>query len=298
MAVVVDFVQQVADIFLLGLGVHGRVAALIVGQAGDVDAVALPGDGHGRHVAVVLAVFQAAIDAKAVRLHIAAPDLGPVDDLDLVGRGDDHLFGHVPHLGVGHDQNRRAVLFRQVEGADGQIEQFLGRRGRQGDDGVIAVGPPAGLHHILLADQGGQPGGRPAPLDVDQDAGRLQHDAQAQVLHHQRKAGAAGGRHGLGPGPRRAQDGVHGGQFILHLDIDAAHLGQPDRHPLRDLGGRGDGIAGEKAAAGQDGALGGGVIAQQKMLACQQALLLAHPFTSILWIGSTLSGGCAPPSST
>ena len=43
---------------------------------------------------------------------------------------------------------------------------------------------------------------------------------------------------------------------------------------------------------------GGGVVAQHKVLAGQQALLLAHRFTSILWIGSTLSGACRPPSST
>ena len=88
------------------------------------------------------------------------------------------------------------------------------------------MGTPPGLHHVLLADERGQTGGGSTALHVDQDAGRLQHDAQAQVFHHEGETGATGGCHRLGAGPRGTENGVHRGQFVLHLDIDAADLRQ------------------------------------------------------------------------
>ena len=76
-------VHQAVDVPLLGQGVHAGIAALVVGQAGDVDAIALAGDGHGRHVAVSISVGAVAEDAKVIWFHVSPADLGAVDNLDL-----------------------------------------------------------------------------------------------------------------------------------------------------------------------------------------------------------------------
>ena len=45
---------------------------------------------------------------------------------------------------------------------------------------------------------------------------------------------------------------MHGRAFVLGLDIVAPYLGQVHGHGLGDFRGRGDGVAGEKPAAGDD----------------------------------------------
>ena len=179
--------------------------------------------------------------------------------------GNDHLFAHVADDFVGHDEHRRPVVFAQIEGRDGLVKDFLGRRGRQGDDLIIAVGAPAGLHHVGLGAHGGQAGGRAGALDIDHHAGGFGADPQADIFHHQAETRSGGGGHAFLPGPGGPQNRGHGGDLIFHLDEGAAHIGQPGGHVLGDFGGRRDGIAAEKPAPGRQGALGAGLIAGHVM---------------------------------
>ena len=165
---------------------------------------------------------------------------------------------------VGQDDDGHAVFLRQVEGKHGDIEAVANRRNGQHDDGVIAVGPPAGLHHIPLGGHGGKPRAGPAPHHVHDDAGRFGHAGIAEVLLHQRKAGPAGGRHGLHAGQRCADDGPHAGNLILHLDEAAAQGRELEGHVLGDLGGGGDGIAGKESASRGQRPFGKGFVSLEK----------------------------------
>ncbi len=95
-----------------------------MGQAGGVEAIALAGQGHGRHQLA----RGAGVGAIVVAWRNIRPTSFQARDL-LVGRDDD-LLGHVAYLGIGHDQHRQAIGFGEVESVDGQIEEFLGRVGR------------------------------------------------------------------------------------------------------------------------------------------------------------------------
>jgi len=164
-------------------------------------------------------------------------------NLNLVGGRDNDLLGHVPDHLVHHEHYRHAVFLSQVERLNAEIEAFLRRGGRQRDDLVIAVGPPAGLHHVRLPRQGGQAGRGPATLHVHKHARRLGHHRQPDVLHHQREARPGSDREGLGPSPHRALNGDGRGHFIFHLDESTAHLRDSLGESFHDLGGRRDRIS-------------------------------------------------------
>ena len=185
--------------------------------------------------------------------------------VDLVGLGDDHLLGHVADALVEHHHDRHAELLGEVEAGDGQVEALLRGIGAERDDAVIAVRAPVGLHHVGLRGQGGQAGGGSAALHVDEDAGRLGHGGVADVLHHEREAGAGGDGEGLRAAPDRALDGDGSGQFVLHLNEDAADGGNSPREAFDHFGGGGDGITCGKSRTGCEGSLTAGVIAVEKM---------------------------------
>ena len=123
--------------------------------------------------------------------------------------------------------------------------------GLSDDDGMVAVRAPARLHHVALRGAGGLAGAGAQPLHVHHHARHFGHGRVANVLLHQRKAGAAGGRHGLQPAHRGADAGGQAGNLVFHLDELAAHLGQLAREHLGDFGGGRDGIARVEAAAGR-----------------------------------------------
>ena len=133
--------------------------------------------------------------------------------------GNDHAFAQMPDDLIGHDEDRRPVLFAQIESGDGLVENLLGRGRRQSDDFVMAVGTPSGLHHVALGAQRGESRGWAGPLNVHQDARRFGADAQSEVFHHQAEAGAGGGRHALHSRARSPENGGHGGDLVFHLDI-------------------------------------------------------------------------------
>ena len=110
---------------------------------------------------------------------------------------DDEPFAHVPHHLVEEQNHRRSIGLGQIEGRDRHLEDVLVGRGRQRDDGVIAVRSPARLVHVCLAAVGRNAGRRPAPHDIDDHTRDLGHDRVPQGLLHQRKTGSAGGGHHL-----------------------------------------------------------------------------------------------------
>ena len=56
-----------------------------------------------------------------------------------------------------------------------------------------------------------------------------------------------------------------GGQFVFHLDEDAADGGNARREALDDFGGRSDGITGGEARARSQRAFAAGMVAIQEM---------------------------------
>ena len=183
----------------------------------------------------------------------------------LLGLGDHHLLRHVADALVEHHHDGYAEFLGQVESRDGEVETLLRGIGAERDDAVVAVRTPARLHHVGLRRQGGQAGGRPSALHVDEDAGRLRHGGVSDVLHHQGEAGAGGHREGFGAAPDGALDGDGGGQFVLHLNEDAAD-GRDSRGKSFDhLGGRRDRVACGKSRTGCERSLTAGMVAVEKM---------------------------------
>ena len=192
---------------------------------------------------------------------------------DLFWRRDDHPFNHVTDHFIRQQENRQAVAVCHVETMDGQVEHFLGRPGRIGDRAVISVRAPARLHHVGLPWHGRQTGGRGSALHIDDHAGDLQHHSQADVFHHQAQTRPRCGGHGARAGGGSSEDGSHAGQFILHLDEYAPHLGQAARQVLCDLGGWGDRVTAKKVAASRDRAFGAGFVPVHKVPAGQDAFI-------------------------
>jgi hypothetical protein len=263
--VVADLVHQPPHQPRVLLGVVGRrQPALVVGEAGDVRVEPTAEIGH--------------LGDRAP--HRTERDVGPrlvgrrapLHELDLVFGGQDDLLAHVADLAVGHDQDRIAVLLGEVEGEPGQVDALLDRGRRQGDDLVIAVGPPPCLQHVALGGLGRLTGGRSGSLDIDDHARRLGHAGIADPLLHQREAGAAGGGEGTAAGPGGTDHGGQGRDFVLHLHHRAAQAGQQHRHRLRHFSGRGNGVAGEEVAAAEDRAVGASHVPLRELLPRSQDL--------------------------
>src|ERR1044071_1554793 len=110
-----------------------------------------------------------------------------LDNLDLISCGDNHFLGHVSHNFVHHEQYGDAKLLGQVEGTNRQIEAFLGRVRTKCNDLIVAMGSPAGLHHVRLRRERGESGGGPSTLHVYEYARSLSHGSVSNVFHHERK---------------------------------------------------------------------------------------------------------------
>ena len=91
------------------IGPLGGKAVDVVDEAGDVVAVAVAEDAHGRHAAGV--VF---VGLVPFRRHRGAQ---AVHHLQGRRRRQHHLFPGVGHHFIGQEDHRGAVFFRQVEGA-------------------------------------------------------------------------------------------------------------------------------------------------------------------------------------
>ena len=177
--------------------VHRGVAALVVREARDVELVAVADLGHLGDEAPL---------GGLVRLVLTRLLLGPAPlrDLQLVGGRDDDLLGHVADDLVEHHDDRHPVLLGEVEGLDREVEALLRGVRAERDEPVVAVRAEPGLHHVALRRLRREAGRRPRALHVEEDARRLGDGREADVLLHQREAGAR--RHGAGLEP--APDGA------------------------------------------------------------------------------------------
>ena len=88
-------------------------------QTGHMNAIPLPGYDHGRYRLVRAHI---AVDTKMIRTDVSFSHLGAVDNFNFLRRRYNDFFRHVPHFGIGHNQNRRPIFFRQVKCANGQVE--------------------------------------------------------------------------------------------------------------------------------------------------------------------------------
>ncbi len=180
------------------------------------------------------------------------------------------------HLVVKED-NRNHVLFSKVKGPDGFVIHFLDAAGRQHDNGMIAVGPPPGLHKIALAAFGRGTGTGTASAHVHHYHRDFGHSSKADVFLHQRKAGTTGGRHRFNTGDGGADGGGNTGNFIFHLDKCAAHQGQSFRHPFGYFCRRRNGVAGKKPHPCRQSAFNASFVALDQLLICH---LFSHRLCS------------------
>ena len=111
----------------------------------------------------------------------------------------------------------------------------------------------------------GSPVEGPPRCTLTKTHGRFRHGGVADVLHHEREAGAGGDGEGLGSAPDRALDGDGGGQFVLHLDEDAADGGDSSSEAFDHFRGGRNGITCGKSRTGCEGSLTAGVITVEKM---------------------------------
>ena len=207
-------------------------------------------------------------------------------NFDLIGRRNHDFLGHVADDFIHHEHDGNAKLFRKIEGLDRKIEAFLRGVRTERDDLVVAVRSPAGLHHVGLCRKCGKSSGGSTALDVDEDAGRLRHGRVADVLHHERKAGARRHGEGFGAAPDSALQGDGSGQFIFHLYEAAAD----DRHALGeafdDLRRGSDRVAGSKTRSSGKCPFAAGVVAVKKMSASKYAARISlhfSPLLPVLW---------------
>ena len=161
-----------------------------------------------------------------------------------------------------HEQDdRRAEALRIVDGHDRRIVRLAHAPGRERDDRMVAVRAPARLHDIALRRRSRLARRRADALHIDEHARYLRAGRVADELLLEGKARTARRIHDLAARQRRAEDGAHARNLVLHLDELAAVFRQQACHRLRDLRGRRDRVAGEEVDASRDCTFCAGFIA-------------------------------------
>ena len=173
---------------------------------------------------------------------------------------------HLAEDAVAEDDDRVAVLVRQVEGERHDLRQLLHRRGREDDGAVVAVTAAARGLEVVRLGPGDAPHTGAAAHDVDDDGGQLVGHQVGDALLLEAHAGAARRRHGARSGRRGAEHHVDGGDLALRLDEHAADARQAPGHVLGDLVLGRDGVPEVVGAPGEDGRLAQGDVAAHELL--------------------------------
>ncbi len=194
-----------------------------------------------QHVGRMHLAHHVGMKIAGAEIEIAAGEPVAVDELRC------EALAHVAHHLVREQRHRRAEPLGEAHGRHGQTVHVCHVGGREHHRGVVAVGAPAGLHHVALRRRGRPAGGRPRPHDVHDQERRFHHDGVTDGLLHQREARTRGRGHGQLPRQRPPYARADGADLVLHLQEHAADLGQFDGHGFHDLGGGSDGISGKKA---------------------------------------------------
>ena len=201
----------------------------------------------------------------------------PVMDFQFVRRNDLAAFPHMPDDFVHQQDHRGTEPFGQVEGADSLVEGVLDGARAYGNDGMISVGTPFGLHHVALRGGCGKAGGGTGSHDVNDDDRDFRDGGVADVLLLQGKSRTGGRRHRFCACHRRAQRRRYAGNLVLHLHKFTADLRQTYCAALRDFRGRGYGVAREKPHSGGQSTLDAGLVSLQEL---ESFLFLRHLYAS------------------
>ena len=218
--------------------VVGRVVAdvaaavLLLDAADPVHQAGGAGDGPGPDQPVV--ALKGPEDGLAVGAGaVGLGGEGEGDGGQVLDIGDAPGLGPVGQVPVRQHYHRGAVLDGQPHRLDGGEEAVRRAASSHHRQGGLAVAAVHGQHQVGRLGLGGQPGGRPAPLDVDDHQRQLQADGQADHLGFEGQTGAGGdGDPDVAPvaGP---QSGADRGDLVLGLEgahAEVLVLGQLVEH--------------------------------------------------------------------
>ena len=194
--------------------------------------------------------------------------INAVEQFNLIRGRDLQTLTHQRDGGLGHDDDRVSVFFRQIKRPNGVVVQLLHRRRAEDDGLVITAASIAQLVDVSI-------GGKVVTAgthNIGHNDGGLDGIAVAESFLHVVKTGAGSGSHDLATSQRSASQGENRAKLIFTLHKFSTHLGQTLGHTLRDLVGRGDRITGEKVTAGTDRAFYQCIVAQHEVDACIHAL--------------------------
>jgi len=262
-----EFAELVAP-----LGVHlrvqlagaGRMAQLVVLQAGD-DRILATGDaGAGRNMAgdavggreIVRLVIG---DRRKVRRDILADLLKVGTGKGLDARGD---------ALVGEQHDGRGVFAGDIHGFDRRVEAILDAGRCEHHAGTVAMAAEDGDVQVALLDAGRHPRARAAALHVDDDDWHFRHAGPAERLGLERDARTARTRDGDAPAVAGANGHRDGGDFILGLHERTSIFGQFAPEQFHDVAPRRDRVAGSEAHAGGEQPIGERFIAAHDDCEC------------------------------
>ena len=177
---------------------------------------------------------------------------------------------------VVQEDGGQLVVVGEFERRPGLLVGLLDVAGREHHAVGVALAGVEDVFEVRLLGFGGHAGRGPGAHRLDEDDRGLGDLRQPERLGHQREAAAAGAGHRLRAGVGRAERQRRRGDLVFDLLGDTADLGQVLGHQGEDLGPRRHGVAGDKAAAGVQRAVGDGVRAGQKHLLGVVAAL-GHP---------------------
>ncbi len=152
---------------------------------------------------------------------LEALGLGAERDRDVGDRVD---VGQHPRLGAGrdvavaHDDHRHHVLDRDPHRLERRVEAIRGVRGRDDGHRALAVAAVHRLQEVGLLGLGGQAGGGPAALHVDDQKRELGDDRQPQGLALQRQARSGGPGDPDGSTVGGADGGTDRGDLVFGLE--------------------------------------------------------------------------------
>ena len=172
-----------------------------------------------------------------------------------------HRLHHLADVAIRQHEDGIAVAVGQIEGVVGEIGHLLHGVGREHQRAIAAVS--AALHHLviiaLLGRDVAQAGS--AAHDVRDHAGQFRTGDIADALLHEADPRPAGCGHGADTGRRSPIQHVDCGHFALRLHEGAARRRHVERGGFGDFARRGDRVAVESPASGQNGALDDGFVA-------------------------------------
>ena len=189
-------------------------------QTGYVPAVTAAEVCHSRNLGAFLAavsqiIFGCAGRALAFCLRNFIIVVGKLDFLA-------HMADNLVH----QENNRATIFFAQCYCTQSQVKAFGNTRRRNGNQPVVAVGAPTGLHNLALCGGGRLAGCGAYTLYVNDNAGDFGAAGEAEHFLFQGEAWAAGCGHSFFTGHRCTDNSAETGDFVFSLHKFTANLRQ------------------------------------------------------------------------